>query len=228
MDCVIPSGGESSKRDSYSLVCLHIVLSRLWKAKHPAHNPAAVETPTHVTNLPPSPSMLHLHHTLCDEGFPLGSHEDGTKTDLLDLHFTVTLGQTTQSYLLLNIFLGVTQKCIRGKLLYRVVVVSVEPGDLICMSVAVVAVRWMPAAVHSALPLRSRAAIGPASGGVGSAGGLILSALSGAHHPQVLRVLTVIHPPAVVFAVLQGLLCAFTVYIIHPYWALWKDKQFIT
>lgn len=77
---------------SHSLVCFDIVLSSLWKAEHPAHNSAAVETPTQVTHLPPSPSMLHFHHSLCDQALPLGGHEDGTETDLLDLHLTVTLG----------------------------------------------------------------------------------------------------------------------------------------
>lgn len=80
-------------KNSYSLVCFDIVLSCLWKAEHPTHNPAAVETPTHVTHLPPSTSMLHFHYTLCDQVLLLGSHEDGAKTDLFDLHLPVTLGE---------------------------------------------------------------------------------------------------------------------------------------
>lgn len=81
-----------------------------------------------------------------------------------------------------------------------------EPGDLLWMSVSIIAISWMPAGDHRALPLRCSAAIGPGGGGVASAGCLIQPALRGAHHPQVFRVFTVIHPPTVVFAVLQGLL----------------------
>lgn len=81
----------ASRKDSYSLVCFGVVLSSLWKAKHPAHNSAAVDTPTQVANLPPSPSVLHFHHTLCDQALLLGRHEDGTKADFLDFHLTVTL-----------------------------------------------------------------------------------------------------------------------------------------
>ena len=77
---------------SHSLVCFDIVLSGLRKAEHPAHDPAAVETPAQVAHLPPSPSMLHFHHSLCDQALLLGGHEDGTEADLLDLHLTVTLG----------------------------------------------------------------------------------------------------------------------------------------
>lgn len=91
MNCVALSA--ASRENSYSLVCSDIVLGSLWKAEHPTHNPAAVEAPTQVTNLPPPPSMLHFHHTLRDQALSLGSHEDGTKTDLLDLHLTVTLGE---------------------------------------------------------------------------------------------------------------------------------------
>lgn len=94
-----------------------------------------------------------------------------------------------------------------------------EPGDLMWMSVTIIAISW-PTGGHRTLPLRCGAAIGPGGGGVASAGRLIQPTLSGAHHPQVFRVFTVIDPPAVVFAVLQGLLCAITAYIIHPYWAL--------
>lgn len=113
-------------------------------------------------------------------------------------------------------------------MLYLVLMVSWEPGNLIWMSISIIAVSWMPAARDVALPLRCRAAIGPGSSGVASAGCLIQPAPRGAHHPQVFRVFTVIHPPTIVFAVLQGLLRAVTTYIIHPYWALWKDKQLIT
>lgn len=91
MNCVALSA--ASRKDSYSLVHFDIVLSSFWKAEHPTHNPAAVETPTQVTNLPPSPSMPHFHHALRHQVLPLGGHEDGTKTDLLDLHLTVTLGE---------------------------------------------------------------------------------------------------------------------------------------
>lgn len=83
--------GAAGRDDSYSLVGFDIVLSRLWEAEHPAHDPAAVEAPTHVAHLPPSPSVPHFHHALRNQALLLGSHEDGAKTDLLDLHLTVTL-----------------------------------------------------------------------------------------------------------------------------------------
>lgn len=94
----------------------------------------------------------------------------------------------------------------RSKLLYLVVVVSLEPGVLLWVSVSIIAISWMPTGGHRALPLRCGAAVGPGGGGVASADCLIQPALSGADHPQVFRVFTVIHPPTVVFAVLQGLL----------------------
>lgn len=94
MNCVALSA--ASRKNSYSLVCFDIVLRSLWKAEHPAHNPAAVEAPTQVTNLSPSPSMLHFHHTLCDQALPLGSHEDGAKTDLFNLHLTGSLREDAQ------------------------------------------------------------------------------------------------------------------------------------
>lgn len=83
--------------------------------------------------------------------------------------------------------------------------VSLEPGDLRRVSVSIIAISWVPMGGHRALPLRCRAAIRPGDGGVASARCLIQPALSGAHHAQVFRMFTVIHPPAVVFAVLQGL-----------------------
>lgn len=83
-------------KKSYSLVHFDIVPRSFWKAKHPAHNPAAVEAPAQVTNLSPSPSMSHFHHTLCNQAFPFGSHEDGAKTDLFNLHLTGPLGEDAQ------------------------------------------------------------------------------------------------------------------------------------
>lgn len=81
----------SAEENSHSLVRSGVVLRGLRKAEHPAHDPAAVEAPTHITNLSPSPGVLHFHHTLSDQGLPLGSHEDGAKADLFDLHLTGTL-----------------------------------------------------------------------------------------------------------------------------------------
>lgn len=78
------------------LVRFDVGLSSLWKAKHPTHHTAAVQTPTQVAHLPPSPSMLHFHHTLRDEALFLCSHEDGTKTDFFYLHLAVTLSKETQ------------------------------------------------------------------------------------------------------------------------------------
>lgn len=82
---------EERKEKRYSLVCSDVVHRSLWKAEHPANNPAAVDAPTQVAHLSPSPSMLHFHHTLRDQGFPLGGHQDGTKADLFDLHLAVSL-----------------------------------------------------------------------------------------------------------------------------------------
>lgn len=89
MDCIAVSA--ASEKDSYLLICSHIVLSSLWKAKHPTHNPAAIETPALVANLSPSPSMLHFHHTLCHKALLLCRHEDRAKTDLLNSHLTLPL-----------------------------------------------------------------------------------------------------------------------------------------
>lgn len=105
-------------------------------------------------------------------------------------------------------------------------VVSLEPGGLVLMSVSIVAIPRLPAGGHQALPLRRRAAVGPgSSGGVTSSGCRVRPLLRGAHHPQVLAVFAVIHPPTVVFAVFQRLLCAVAAYVIHPYWALCENKH---
>lgn len=80
-----------AEENSHSLVRFGVVLRGLRKPEHPAHDPAAVEAPTHVTNLSPSPGVLHFHHALSDQGLSLGSHEDGAKADLFDLHLTGTL-----------------------------------------------------------------------------------------------------------------------------------------
>ena len=186
--------------NSHSLVCSNVVLRGLWKAKHPAHDPAAVETPTLITDLPPSPSMPHFHHTLGDQVLPLGSHEDGTKTDLLDSHLALE-GETHCIHLLNVCIRQNTETDLQSKPVYLVLVVSLEPWDLIGMSVSVVAVSWMPAGVHLSLPLRGGAAVGPDGSSVASTGRLVQPALGRAHHPQVFAVLTVVHPPAVVFAV---------------------------
>ena len=83
--------GTARVKESYSLVCFGVVLCSLWKAEHPTDNLAAVETPTQVTNLPPSPSMLHFHYTLCNKALLLSNRQDGTETDLFDSYLTVTL-----------------------------------------------------------------------------------------------------------------------------------------
>ena len=67
------------------------MLGGLGEAQHPTHHSAAVEVPAQVTHLPPSPSMLHFHHTLRDQGLLLGGHEDRPQTDLLDLDPALTL-----------------------------------------------------------------------------------------------------------------------------------------
>lgn len=101
-----------------------------------------------------------------------------------------------------------------------------EPGNLIWMSISIISIPWLPAGVHKPLPLRCSITIRPWSSGVGSAGWLThRPTLRGAHNPQIFRVFAVIHSPTVVFAVLQGLLWAVTAYIIHPYWALKKNKR---
>lgn len=96
------------------------------------------------------------------------------------------------------------------------------------VSISIVVISWVPMRGYKASPLGCRATIRPGSGGLASAAGLILPALSGAHHPQVFRMLTVIHAPTIVFAVLQGLFRSVTTNIVHPYWALSKDKQSVT
>lgn len=87
----------SSKEESHSLVHLGVGPGRLREAKHPTHDPAAVETPAQVTNLPPPPSMLHFHHTLGHQVLPLGGHEDGPEADLFDLHLALTLEGSWQT-----------------------------------------------------------------------------------------------------------------------------------
>lgn len=82
---------DPQKIKSHSLVHLGVGPGRLRKAEHPAHDPAAVETPAQVTNLPPPPSVLHFHHALGHQALPLGGHEDGPQADLLDLHLALTL-----------------------------------------------------------------------------------------------------------------------------------------
>jgi len=67
------------------------VLGGFWEAKHPTDDSAAVEAPAQVTHLPPSPSMLHFHHTLRDQGLLLGGREDWPQTNLLNLNPTVPL-----------------------------------------------------------------------------------------------------------------------------------------
>lgn len=95
-----------------------------------------------------------------------------------------------------------------------------EPGDFVWMSISIISISRMPVADHGTLPLRRRAAMRPRNGGVASAGLLTQPALRGAHNPQVFRVFAVVHPPTVVFAVLQGLLRTIAAYVIHPNWTL--------
>lgn len=86
---------------------------------------------------------------------------------------------------------------------YLVVVGTLEPGDLLWVSVSVVTISCVPMGGHVAPPLRCGADLMPGGCGVAPASCLIQPALSRAHHAQVLRMLAVIHPPAVVFAFLQ-------------------------
>lgn len=68
----------------------------------------------------------------------------------------------------------------RSIVLYRVVVMSLEAGDLVWVSVSVVALCWMPV---DALPLGCGAYIGSDGSGRVPSGCLIQPALWGAHHP---------------------------------------------
>lgn len=104
-------------------------------------------------------------------------------------------------------------------MLYLVKLLPLEPRDFMWMTISIIAVSWMPVGGNKALPLRCRAAVGPGGCGVASARCLIHPTFGCAHHSQVFRVLTVVHPPAIVFTVLQRLLWALTLYIIHPYGA---------
>lgn len=66
---ILPSARLMRKKkpiNKYSLIHSDIVRCSLWEAEHPANNPAAIQAPTQVAHLSPSPSMLHFHHTLCD------------------------------------------------------------------------------------------------------------------------------------------------------------------
>lgn len=171
----------------------------LWKAQHPANNPAAVHAPTQVAHLSPSPSMLHFHHALGDQGFPLGGHEDGTKADLFDLHLAVPLREEAPHRRLHTVL---NYRCKHAGRHY-LVMGPVEPGDVLWVSVSVVAISCMPTRGHVAPPLRRWADLRPGSCGVAPAGCLIQPALGRAHHAQVFRMLTVIHPPAIVLAFLQ-------------------------
>lgn len=186
----------------------------LWEAEHPANNPAAVQAPAQVAHLSPSPSMLHFHHPLCEQGFPLGGHEDGPEADLFDPYFAVTLEEEAKVE---RHKLGFQQTCEGASLGYLLVVGTLEPGDLLWVSVSVVAISGVPMGGHVAPPLRRGAELRPGGCGVAPAGCVIQPALSRAHHTQVLRMLAVIHPPAVVFAFLQGLFRSVAAYVVHPY-----------
>lgn len=192
----------------YSLVHSDIVRGGVRKAKHPADNPAAVQAPTQVAHLPPSPSMLHFHRALRDQGFPLGGHEDGAEADLFDLHLAVSLGEERRRA---RRYSPVSDKGVRARVFcYLVVLGPLEPGALLWVSVSVVAVSRVPLGGHVAPPLSCGADLRPG-------GRLIRPPLSRADHAQVLRMLAVIHPPAVVFAFLQGLFRTVAANVVHPY-----------
>lgn len=93
---------------------------------------------------------------------------------------------------------------------------SLEPGHLLLVSVPIVAVAWISVGGH-APPLRGGAAVGPGRRGDPPAGRLVQPALGAAHHTEVLGVFAVIHAPAVVFALLQGLFRAVAAHVVHPY-----------
>lgn len=76
---------------------------------------------------------------------------------------------------------------------------------------------------HMAPPLRCGADLRPGGCGVAPAGCLIQPALSRAHHAQVFRMLTVIHPPAIVFAFLQWLFRSVAANVVHPYGTWWEE-----
>lgn len=95
---------------------------------------------------------------------------------------------------------------------------SLEPGHLLLVSVPIIAVAWMSVGGH-APPLGRRAAAGPGHRGDPPAGRLVQPALSAAHHPEVLGVLAVVHAPAVVLALLQGLFRPVAADVVHPYGA---------
>lgn len=81
-----------------------------------------------------------------------------------------------------------------------------EPGDLPGVSIAMIAPAGAPAAGQDVLPVGRGADVGPHGEGVGSGGCGVQPALRSADHPQVLGVFAVVHPPAVVRTVPQGLL----------------------
>jgi hypothetical protein len=95
----------------------------------------------------------------------------------------------------------------------------VEPGQLLGVPVAVVALVGVPAAGQDALPVGRGADVGPQGHGVGPGGRGVQPALGGAHHAQVLFVFAVVHPPAVVITVAQGRLRALAAHVVHPYGA---------
>lgn len=103
-------------------------------------------------------------------------------------------------------------------LTYLVVMRSWEPGHLLLMSVPTVAVAWMSVGCY-APPTGGGAAVGPSRRCDRSAGCVVQPTLGAAHHPEVFGVLAVVHSPAVVLAVLQGLFSPIATNVVHPYGA---------
>ena len=94
-----------------------------------------------------------------------------------------------------------------------------EPGELLGVPVAIVALVWVPAAGQDVLPVGRGADVGPKGDGVGSGGCRVQPAFRGADHPQVLLVFAVVYPPAVVITIGQGRLRPLAAHVIHPYGA---------
>lgn len=65
-------------------------------------------------------------------------------------------------------------------------------------------------------PLGGGAAVGPRRRGDPPTGRLVQPSLGAAHHPEVLGVFAVVHAPAVVFALLQGLFRPIAANVVHP------------
>lgn len=105
--------------------------------------------------------------------------------------------------------------------MYLVVMRSWESWHLLLVSVPIVTIAWMSVG-RDTPPTGGGAAVGPSRRGHHSAGRVVQPTLGAAHHPEVLGVFAVVHSPAVVFAVLQGLFRPIATNVVHPYGACGK------